>query len=352
MLHAISEKYLLHFKFPAGTSRGTLNHKETWFVKVWDNTDPLTYGIGECALFRGLSVDDRPDYQNKLKESCEHINHPSLLDKALVQWPSIRFGIETALLDLRQGGSRTLFPSLFTQGRIGIPINGLIWMGSVDFVKKQIGEKLRAGFRCLKMKIGANKLQEELDLLHQIRHEFSPDDLEIRLDANGAFPGSEALQILEQFSVFTIHSMEQPIKAGNLEKLAELCRKSSIPIALDEELIGKNLVEEKRVLLEMVRPQFIIIKPALTGGFTGAMEWINEARALNIGWWITSALESNIGLNAIAQWTYSLDVKVTQGLGTGSLYTNNIPSPLTVKNQEIRMDMDVRWDLSSLKFMD
>jgi o-succinylbenzoate synthase len=350
MLHAIYTKYLLHFKFPAGTSRGTLDHKETWFVKVWDDADPSKFGLGECALFRGLSMDDRPGYDNKLKECCDHINNRQFLNNELVQWPSIRFGIETALLDLQQGGNRTLFPSSFTQGKVGIPINGLIWMGPVDFVKEQIGEKLNAGFRCLKMKIGAMQLQEELELLKQIRTEFNPADLEIRLDANGAFPSSEALDILKHFSVFTIHSVEQPIKAGNPEKLSELCRLSPIPIALDEELIGKNTLEEKRELLMAVRPDYIILKPALTGGFTGATEWINEAQTLNIGWWITSALESNVGLNAIAQWAYSLGVKVTQGLGTGSLFTNNIPSPLFVKNQEIRMNTGVNWDLSRLDF--
>ena len=350
MLRSTYTRYLLLFKFPAGTSRGIMHHKETWFIKVWDDADPSIFGIGECSLFRGLSMDDHRDYEKKLKESSEHINDPNYLNKELIAWPSIRFGIETALLDLKHDGIRVLFPSLFTKGTSGIPINGLIWMGSIDFMKKQIGEKLNAGYRCLKLKVGAMQLQDELELIRLIRHEFSPHALEIRLDANGAFPSNRALEILKYFSEFNIHSVEQPIKVGNPEALSEICNSSPIPIALDEELIGKNTPEEKRKLLSTIKPQYIIIKPALTGGFSGAREWINEAHALNIGWWITSALESNIGLNAIAQWTYSLDVKVTQGLGTGSLYTNNISSPLFVRNQEICLDPDAGWNLSSIKF--
>jgi o-succinylbenzoate synthase len=327
-----------------------MHDKETWFVKVWDDVNPSQFGIGECAVFRGLSMDDRPGYENKLIECCENINNQLFLDNELIQWPSIRFGMETALLDLRQGGNRTLFSSSFTQGDAGIPINGLIWMGSANFVKQQIKEKLDAGFRCIKIKVGATQLQEELELLRLIRQEFSPGDLEIRLDANGAFPFPKVFEILEQFARFTIHSVEQPIKAGTPDLLYEVCKFSPIPIALDEELIGKTTLAERRKLLETTKPAYIIIKPSLTGGFAASREWITEANALNIGWWVTSALESNIGLNAIVQWTYSLNVKVTQGLGTGSLYTNNIPSPLFVIGQELRINKGLQWDLTSIGF--
>lgn len=348
MLKAQYVKYLFQFKFPAGTSRGTLTHKETWFLKVWNDAAPDKFGLGECALFRGLSMDDQPDYEAKLQECCHRINDDEYLRNDLIQWPSIRFGLETALQDLRQGGERILFPSQFTHGDAGIPINGLIWMGSADFVKHQISEKLDQGYRCLKMKIGAMQPEVELDLLRQIRREFNPDALEIRLDANGAYEPSKALDILHQFSSFSIHSVEQPIKPGNIRAMAELCKQSPIPVALDEELIGINSPSRKQSLLTDISPQYIILKPALTGGFTGALEWITEAQKLGIGWWITSALESNVGLNAIAQWTYSLNVDVTQGLGTGSLYTNNIPSPLFIKNQEIRHHPGRTWNLSGI----
>ena len=350
MLFASYKKYLLQFKFPAGTSRGTLLEKETWFVKIWDDADPAKFGIGECALFKGLSIDDRPTYESKLTDCCSNMNDLLLHGNDLAHWPSIRFGFEMALKDLQMGGTRTLFPSHFTRGEKGIPINGLIWMGSPDFVKKQIGEKLDVGFRCLKMKVGAMQLQQELDLLKQIRLEFPSSDLEIRLDANGAYSYPAVLEVMEQFSKFSIHSVEQPIKAGSPDLLSLICQKSPIAIALDEELIGKTIVTEKQKLLSITKPSYIIIKPSLTGGFAGALEWINAAKALNIGWWITSALESNVGLNAIAQWTYSLDVKVTQGLGTGGMFTNNITSPLFVKDQELRIDMDVSWDLSNIGF--
>ena len=350
MLRATYTSYFLQFKFPAGTSRGTLLNKETWFIKVWEESDPTVYGIGECALFRGLSKDDKPEYNDKLKEVCKYINNQQFINKELITWPSIRFGVEAALLDLKHGGNRILYPSMFTQGKAGIPINGLIWMGSAEFVKKQIGEKLNAGFRCLKMKVGAIKLQEELELIKEIRKDFGPQVLEIRLDANGAFPPAEALKILEQFSTYSIHSVEQPIKAGNIEHLTEICGLSPIPIALDEELIDNQMIEDKQQLLTTVKPQYIIVKPALTGGFSGAKEWIELAKAMNIGWWITSALESNVGLNAIAQWTYYLGVNVTQGLGTGSLYSNNFASPLFINNQALQMDTKMGWDLTSIRF--
>jgi L-alanine-DL-glutamate epimerase and related enzymes of enolase superfamily len=348
MLNAQYIKYLLRFKFPAGTSRGTLTHKETWFLKVWDDAAPDKFGLGECALFRGLSMDDKPEYEKILQECCSRINDTTFLSEELTQWPSIRFGLETALLDLKLGGERILFPSLFTQGEVGIPINGLIWMGPADFVTQQIAEKLNQGYRCLKMKIGAMQQETELAILRKIRKEFSPETLEIRLDANGAYEPSQALAVLNQFSSFSIHSVEQPIKPGNIRAMAALCQQSPIPVAVDEELIGINTQSRKQSLLTDIKPHYIILKPALTGSFTGALEWITEAEKLGIGWWITSALESNIGLNAIAQWTYSLNISVTQGLGTGSLYTNNIPSPLFIRNQELRYHPGQTWNLSDI----
>lgn len=350
MLLSDFRKYLLYFKFPAGTSRGTLTMKETWFVKIWDAADPTIFGIGECALFKGLSVDDRPDYQKKMAYFCDNINNFPWIEAELTAWPSIKFGLETALCDLKQGGTRILYPSLFTCGDAGIPINGLIWMGSSDFIRQQIREKLDAGFRCLKLKVGAIQLQEEIDLLASIRHEFHSHDLEIRLDANGAFPDAKAVEILEKFADYTIHSMEQPIKAGNPDLMSEICKLSPIPIALDEELIGINSLEAKRELLNLIAPSYIIIKPALTGGFSGAREWIEEAVSRHIGWWITSALESNIGLNAISQWTYKMNVNVIQGLGTGGMFTNNVASPLFVKNQEICFSKENAWDLTGIGF--
>lgn len=350
MLKATYTKYQLLFKTPSGTSRGVMNDKETWFVKVWDDISPSRFGIGECAVFRGLSMDDRPVYEQILAEFCKNIRHDLMNSEELHSWPSIRFAVESALRDLHQGGTRILFPSLFTEGKTGIPINGLIWMGPTDYIKQQITGKLNSGFRCIKIKVGAMQLADELDLLRNIRTEFTPADLEIRLDANGAFSHDKVFQILEQFAGFHIHSIEQPIKAGTPDFHAEVCKRSPIPVALDEELIGKISLQEKRDLLQLIKPAYIIIKPSLTGGFEASKEWINEAHALNIRWWITSALESNIGLNAIAQWTYSLGVKMTQGLGTGSLFINNIPSPLFVEDQAIHYRKDVPWDLSNIHF--
>lgn len=348
MLKANYTKYILHFKLPAGTSRGVLHNKETWFLNVWDDTDPSSFGIGECAVFRGLSTDDRPDYENKLQECCQYIHDPSYVIQELISWPSIRFGVEAALLDLQHGGKRILFHSAFTDGKDGIPINGLIWMGHPDVMKQQVKEKLKAGFRCLKFKVGALQLHEELNILRQVRKEFSRDDLTIRLDANGAFSQSNVWDALNMFATYDIHSIEQPVKAGNWPLLKEICRSSPIPVALDEELIGINNAREKQQLLLLTKPAYIILKPALTGGFTGAMEWINTAEALHIGWWVTSALESNIGLNAIAQWTASLHTDVTQGLGTGGLFTNNIPSPLKIHEQKLWIDQHLKWDVSKI----
>lgn len=347
MLRATYFPYLLRFKEPGGTSRGVLTRKACWLVRITDSERPEISGWGECALFRGLSADDRPDYERQLHRVCMEIDR--LEPESLREWSSIRFGIETALLDLKNGGNRMIFPSDFSTGKAGIEINGLIWMGKKEEMQQRIVEKLNAGFRCIKLKIGAIDFEAELSLLKAIRQRFSPDEVELRVDANGAFTPDEAIRKLERLSRFRLHSIEQPIRQGQWEEMARLCRNTPIPIALDEELIGIDDPERKEALLSTIRPQYIILKPSLTGGFSGASEWIELARRQSCGWWITSALESNIGLNAIAQWTYTLGNPMPQGLGTGQLYTNNIVSPLRQNGSKLEYDPSGHWILPSCR---
>ena len=323
-------KHILNFKRPSGTSRGVLTSKETFFLVIEQEEKK---GIGECNLFRGLSADDVPDYEAKLQwvEQHLHLGEKALLEE-LKTFPSIQFGVEQAFRSVVAPQWYELFPSNFTKGKDAIPINGLIWMGSPDSMKAQIKEKLAQGFRCIKMKIGAIDFEEEYRILKALRNEFSASDIEIRVDANGAFQANEALRYLERLATLQLHSIEQPIRAGQWEAMAELCEQTPLPIALDEELIGVFTSEEKQRLLREIQPQYIILKPSLIGGYRGSEEWITLAETLGIGWWVTSALESNIGLNAIAQWTYTLRNPMPQGLGTGALYTNNIPFPLYVEN--------------------
>lgn len=344
-------KYKLNFKQAAGTSRGVLTSKETYFLKVWDDELPSVFGLGECNLFRGLSIDDRPDYEAILDKLVEKpAYYIRNLHHDLLHWPSIRFGLEMAFLDFLKAGKRILFSSEFTQGKEGIPINGLIWMGDKSFMKEQIRTKIKQGFQCLKLKIGAIDFEDELNLLRSIRQEFSSNTLELRVDANGAFKPEEALTKLNALSEFKLHSIEQPIRQGNQEQMAQLCSKTPIPIALDEELIGVFSNDAKSTLLDNVKPQYIILKPALTGGFLASEEWIRLANERNIHWWITSALESNVGLNAIAQWTYSLKNKNYQGLGTGQLYTNNLDSPLEIKDAKLWHLQGQNWEFNKLMF--
>ncbi len=326
MKRAEYSRYLLHFKEDAGTSRGVLKEKETFFVKVWDESCPEVFGMGECALFRGLSADDRKNYEEKLEEVCQRIEEVKM--EELEEWSSIRFGVEMALQDLAMGGCQLYFPSAFTEGRQAIEINGLIWMGDKSTMLQRIQQKLEAGFHCIKLKIGAIDFEAELSLLQYIRELFSREKVELRVDANGAFAPEEAMSKLEALAAFGLHSIEQPIRQGQWEEMAHLCRETPIPIALDEELIGVYGRKKKLELLEKVQPQYIILKPALCGGFSGAREWIELAEKRGIGWWVTSALESNIGLNALAQWVATLGNPMPQGLGTGQLYTNNLWSPL------------------------
>ena len=301
-------------------------------------------GVGECGLFRGLSFDDRPDYEEKLQWLCDHIDRGiKFLYQELKEFPSIQFGLEQALLSVNAVNSFDLFPSDFSRGKDSIPINGLIWMGDEVFMKDQISEKLEAGFTTLKMKIGAIDFRTELDILQGIRKDYSPSELELRVDANGAFTEKDAMSKLIQLATFDIHSIEQPVKAGQWVLMADLCHESPLPVALDEELIGILDYEEKTTLLKTINPNYIILKPSLIGGFQGSRDWIALAEELGIGWWITSALESNIGLNAIAQFCFTLNNAMPQGLGTGSLFSNNISSPLFVSHGALYFDPKQKW---------
>lgn len=343
-LQASVKKYILQFKSPAKTSRNTLREKESWLLILQDSSNPSFKGIGECAILRSLSYDDRPDYIEKLEEVCTKINTYAENPALLKDWPSIRFGLEIALKDLAAKGSKILFPSDFTEKEAPISINGLIWMGEKDYMFEQIKAKIEAGFSTIKLKVGAIDFEEELSLIQYIRSQFSAADITLRLDANGAFSGRNPLEILKIYSEYDIHSIEQPIRQGNWEEMAALCAASPLDIALDEELIGVNDWEDKKKLLETIQPPYIILKPSLTGGFQASNEWIQLAEKMQIKWWATSALESNIGLNAIAQWTYGFGNPLPQGLGTGQLYTNNIDSPLEVKEGGIYYQQGIGWD--------
>lgn len=345
MLHSKHTTINLEFKFPAGTSRGVLLHKPSSFIIL--EKDGYT-GIGECSTIPDLSIDPVDLYADKMDELCLLLNDggdPFALD--LQDYPSIAFGLETALLDLVAKGSKKLFTSPFTAGTTGIAINGLVWMGDKAFIEKQISEKIDAGYRCIKLKIGANDFNTELDIISDIRKQFTSSDIEIRLDANGAFSPHDALGKLNKLSDFNIHSIEQPIRQHQWDAMAELCIHSPIPIVLDEELIGVN-PDDKESLLEKIKPAYIILKPSLLGGFKHSEEWIRLAGKHQIGWWVTSALESNIGLNAIAQWTATLGSALPQGLGTGQLYRNNIQSPLSIQQANLFYRKNVDWDLSTI----
>lgn len=343
-MQATYQKYILNFKRPSGTSRGILKTKETWFIILTKNGKQ---GIGECGILRALSIDDRPDYEEKLKWVCKNISLG--LEKLLIEifeFPSIQFGLEQAFLSLQSQTTFELFPSEFTSGEKSIPINGLVWMGTKEFMRTQIKEKIASGFSCIKMKIGAIDFETELELLTSIRKEFSSKEIELRVDANGGFAPEEALEKLKRLSELEIHSIEQPIKQGQFEEMAFLCEKTPLPIALDEELIGVFSVTKKQEMLQIIQPQFIILKPSLIGGFKGSEEWIKEAKKLNISWWITSALESNVGLNAIAQFTFTLQNNMPQGLGTGGLYTNNFDSPLEIQKGNLQYNNSKKWNFN------
>ncbi len=330
-------KHRLNFLSSAGTSRGVLNTRDVYYIKFIDNSDSNYFGIGECAPLKGLSIDDRPDLESYLDELCKYsleINEiEDVYEIVKPEFPSVIFGFEMAFLDLQRGGIRQYFDTSFSHVGGKIPINGLIWMGTKEQMKNQIDEKLAKGFKVLKLKIGAIDFLSECQLLESIRNSYPSGQLEIRVDANGAFSYTDALDKLSTLSEFQLHSIEQPIRAGQPELMKRICQKSLVPVALDEELIGVIDKKDKLELLKKIKPQYIILKPTLVGGIKATREWIDIAENLSIGWWITSALESNIGLNAIAQLTSTyFPLSMPQGLGTGQLYTNNIEAPISVSD--------------------
>ena len=338
------KKHILEFKTPSGTSRGILKTKQAWFI-VLENNDE--FGVGECGMLRGLSIDDRPDFEQTLQWVCAniHLGEQQLYD-ALTEFPSIQMGLEIAFKSLAAHDPFQIYPSAFTKGEASIAINGLIWMGDKDFMSKQISSKLKEGFSCIKMKIGAINFDTELALLKSIRQEFSASEIEIRVDANGAFDPKNALEKLKQLSDLDLHSIEQPIAVKQWDQMAYLCEKSPLDIALDEELIGVFSNQDKQALLQHIKPQYIILKPSFIGGFKGSDSWIELSQANNVQWWITSALESNVGLNAISQYTFTKNSTLPQGLGTGSLYTNNIASALQITKGTLCYNPTKKWNFN------
>lgn len=338
------KKHILEFKTPSGTSRGILKTRHTWFIVIENNGE---FGVGECGMLRGLSIDDRPDFEQTLQWVCENI-HLGLqhLYAALTEFPSIQMGLEIAFKSLAAHDPFQIFPSAFSKGETSIAINGLIWMGDKAFMSKQISTKLNEGFRCIKMKIGAINFETELELLKNIRQEFSASEIEIRVDANGAFNPKNTLEKLKQLSDLDLHSIEQPIALKQWDQMAYLCEKSPLDIALDEELIGVFSNQDKQALLQHIKPQYIILKPSFIGGFKGSDSWIELAQANNIQWWVTSALESNVGLNAISQYTFTKNSTLPQGLGTGSLYTNNIASALQIIKGTLCYNPTKKWNFN------
>jgi o-succinylbenzoate synthase len=333
--------YPLLFRFEAGTSRGVLTERTAYFIQIFEESNPTKQGWGEASPLKGLSIDDRADFELCIQKFCLSFEKQAFKEvkeidknwlKANTQsLPSLRFAVETALQDLALGGKRMIYDNDFFNKGMPIPINGLIWMGKESFMREQIESKINQGFTCLKMKIGAINFDTELAILASIRRRFSADDITLRVDANGAFAPDEALKKLELLAKYDLHSIEQPIKAGQIEAMTNLCRETPLPIALDEELIGLEHKEQKENLLQVIQPQYIILKPTLLGGFEETKEWIQIANNYGIDWWITSALEANVGLNAICQFTANYHPTLPQGLGTGQLYHNNIDCPLEVK---------------------
>lgn len=351
--------YTLDFTFTAGTSRGSFTQKETWLIKAFDPSKPQMVAWGEAGPLKGLSEDYSEDFEsilNSLIARVEEIELPVnqidilnfVSEHIPANYPSIRFSLETVLLDYIHGCQFKIFDNSFFEGKRRIPINGLIWMGEEAFMQDQIEAKLRAGFNTIKMKIGAIDFDTEFKLLESIRKNYSANEITLRVDANGAFDKSNVRDRLTDLASLEIHSIEQPVKAGQWDLMAELCEEELLPIALDEELIGIHSIEEKIRLLDTVRPQYIILKPSLVGGIKSCQEWISLAEERSIGWWMTSMLESNIGLNAIAQFTAEYENLLPQGLGTGQLYHNNFESPLEIRKGELLYNVPKGWDLSAL----
>lgn len=347
MIKIETEQKTLHFKTPAGTSRGVFTEREVWYVKIYNVSCPSVYGVGECAPLPKLSCDDLPDYADKLSAFCKETERISTNDVVLPyndlkDYPSILFGLEAAKWQYVRKGSIRLSDTGFANGYKGIPINGLVWMGAFEDMRQRLKEKIEEGFHCIKLKIGAIDFEKEIALIASIRQQFSSKHIEIRVDANGGFKPHDALEKLKRIAEYDVQSIEQPIMAGQWEDMSKLCKKSPLPIALDEELIGINDENLKKEMLDTISPQYIILKPSLHGGLTGSQEWIDLAKQRGIGWWATSAMESNIGLNAIAHWcalmTENKGETIPQGLGTGQLFTDNVPSPLFIKNGELWFD--------------
>ena len=328
MLRASYCRYVLNFKEIAITSRARMKEKETFFVRLYDDEHPEIFGVGECPLFRGLSAEDSPEYENILRDCCRQV--PAEMPNS-----SIAFGFESATFDLLLRINRLQFSDF------SVPINGLVWMGDRETMYERLKAKLEVGFRCVKLKIGGIDFEEELSLLKYIRSRVSAADVELRLDANGAFTPQNALKRLEQLAKFDVHSIEQPIRQHQPQEMRQIIEKSPIPIALDEELIGMWSDEERAHLLDELHPHFVVLKPSLCGGFISTSKWIKEAQNRNIGWWVTSALESNVGLTAIALYLKDYNVSMPQGLGTGGLYTNNFDSPLTLEGDNLIFHADL-----------
>lgn len=336
-LKASFVKKTFAFKRPSGTSRGVLTEKHAWFLYLSEAGKPDVTGVGECSVIPGLTpeFDNAAAYEAKIHTLCEEISSGTYTTEALLAslqpYPSILFGLETALLDLENGGKALFYDTPFTRGETFIPINGLIWMGTEAFMQSQIEEKLLEGYSCIKMKIGAIDFDKELRILASLRKRYASGVLTLRVDANGAFSPAEAMEKLKRLADLEIHSIEQPLRAGQWEAMSALCAATPLPVALDEELICIHAADRKQALLDKIRPQYIILKPSLHGGISGTQEWIRLAEERQIPWWMTSALESNVGLNAIAQLTATYNPAIPQGLGTGSLYVENTPTKMRVE---------------------
>lgn len=345
-MKAYFQKRVFNFKKPAGTSRGILLTKPSWYIYFYDEEEPIYKGVGECSIIPGLSLDNEDKIDDTLAEICRKINSNDYnFNNTIPDFPAIQFALEVAHIDYQVKGSKILFPSSFTTGKEGIPINGLIWMGSLSSMQEQIENKLENNFSCIKIKIGALEFNDELNLLKKLRSRYSADVLEIRVDANGAYKPKEAYEYMGKLADLKVHSIEQPIIPAQIYDMADLCRKPPLPVALDEELFGITPIENKRKLIEIIKPQYLVLKPSMLGGFNETLQWINIAKSFNIGWWITSALESNIGLSAIAQWAYGQNISIPQGLGTGNLFEENIISPLTLKKEKLFYDPLKDWNL-------
>ena len=332
-------KRTLHFRQPAGTSRGIYTMHDIWLVSISSDENPGRVGVGECAPLPDLSCDASSNYEARLRELLNVLEMTGCLDYNLMKpYPSMLFGIETAMLNLKNG--HILFDTPFAHGKEGIPINGLVWMGSFEEMSGRLEKKIEEGFKCVKLKIGAIDFESELELVKCIRRRFSKDSIQLRVDANGGFSVEDAPRVLERLARFDIHSIEQPIRQGHWKDMAELCRNTPLPIALDEELIGVNMTDMKEELLDRIRPQYLVLKPSLHGGMKGTEEWVQLAGERNIGSWITSALEGNVGLAAVAQlaaYIYGSGITLAQGLGTGGLYTDNLPAVTEIRGDKLWM---------------